>query len=28
LKDGKIVSTIDGAESWSTVKVKIDAALK
>jgi protein-disulfide isomerase len=28
LRDGKIVSTIDGAESWSTVQPKIDAALK
>jgi protein-disulfide isomerase len=28
LKNGKIVSTIDGAESYSSVKVKIDAALK
>ena len=28
LVNGKIVSTIDGAESYSTVKQKIDAALK
>ncbi|HEY4513532.1 MAG TPA: thioredoxin domain-containing protein [Candidatus Paceibacterota bacterium] len=28
LKSGKIVSTIDGAESWVTVKPKIDSALK
>ncbi len=28
LKNGKIVSTIDGAESWTTVKTKIDNALK
>ncbi|MFA7000137.1 MAG: thioredoxin domain-containing protein [Candidatus Paceibacterota bacterium] len=28
LRDGKIVSTIDGAESLSTVKPKIDGALK
>lgn len=28
LKDGKIFATIDGAESLSTVKEKIDAALK
>jgi protein-disulfide isomerase len=28
LKDGKIVGTIDGAESLSTVKPKIEAALK
>lgn len=28
LRDGKIVSTIDGAESLSTVKQKIDTALK
>lgn len=28
LKDGKISSTIDGAESYETVKQKIDAALK
>lgn len=28
LKNGKIVATIDGAESLSTVKPKIDAALK
>jgi protein-disulfide isomerase len=28
LKDGKVVSTIDGAESLSTVKPKIDAALQ
>lgn len=28
LKDGKISSTIDGAESYGTVKLKIDAALK
>ncbi|KKQ07340.1 MAG: DSBA oxidoreductase [Parcubacteria group bacterium GW2011_GWB1_36_5] len=28
LKNGKIVSTIDGAESWTTVKPKIDSALK
>ncbi|MBI3888461.1 thioredoxin domain-containing protein [Candidatus Nomurabacteria bacterium] len=28
LVKGKIVSTIDGAESWTTVKPKIDAALK
>ena len=28
LKDGKIVSTIDGAESYTTVKTKIDNALK
>ncbi|MFA6076882.1 MAG: DsbA family protein [Candidatus Paceibacterota bacterium] len=28
LKDGKIVGTIDGAESWTTVKPKIDSALK
>ena len=28
LRDGKIVATIDGAESYSTVKPKIDAALK
>ncbi|HTE48764.1 MAG TPA: DsbA family protein [Candidatus Paceibacterota bacterium] len=28
LKNGKIVSVIDGAESWSTVKPKIDSALK
>ena len=28
LKNGKIVSTIDGAESYTTVKPKIDAALK
>ncbi|MFZ3011975.1 MAG: thioredoxin domain-containing protein [Minisyncoccia bacterium] len=28
LKDGKISSTIDGAESYETVKLKIEAALK
>lgn len=28
LRDGKISSTIDGAESWATVKTKIDNALK
>ena len=28
LRDGKIVETIDGAESFSTVKQKIDSALK
>ncbi len=28
LKNGKIVATIDGAESWTTVKPKIDGALK
>ncbi|MFA5778173.1 MAG: thioredoxin domain-containing protein [Candidatus Paceibacterota bacterium] len=28
LRNGKIVSTIDGAESYTTVKPKIDAALK
>lgn len=28
LRKGKIVATIDGAESWTTVKPKIDAALK
>ena len=28
LKNGKIVATIDGAESWTTVKPKIDNALK
>ena len=28
LKDGKIVGTIDGAESYTTVKPKIDTALK
>jgi len=28
LKDGKIVGTIEGAESFTTVKPKIDAALK
>ncbi len=28
LRDGKVVSTIDGAESLSSVKPKIDAALK
>ncbi len=28
LKNGKIVGTIDGAESWTTVKQKIDSALK
>ena len=28
LKNGKVVATIDGAESYSTVKPKIDAALK
>lgn len=28
LKDGKVVSTIDGAEPYGTVKAKIDAALK
>lgn len=28
LKDGKIFATIDGAESYTTVKPKIDAALK
>jgi len=28
LKDGKIIGTIEGAESFSTVKQKIDAALK
>ena len=28
LKNGKIVATIDGAESWTTVKPKIDSALR
>lgn len=28
LKNGKVLSTIDGAESWTTVKQKIDSALK
>ncbi len=28
LKDGKIVGTIDGAESYETVKSKLDSALK
>ena len=28
LKDGKISSTIDGAESYETVKLKIEAALR
>jgi protein-disulfide isomerase len=28
LKNGKIVATIDGAESWTTVKPKLDNALK
>lgn len=28
LRNGKIVGTIDGAESWTTVKPKIDSALK
>ena len=28
LKDGKIFATIDGAESWTTVKPKLDSALK
>jgi len=28
LKDGKIVGKIDGAESWTTVKQKLDSALK
>ncbi len=28
LKDGKVISTIDGAESFTTVKQKIDSALK
>jgi protein-disulfide isomerase len=28
VKDGKIVGTIEGAESWATVKQKIDNALK
>jgi protein-disulfide isomerase len=28
LRDGKIVATIDGAESWTTAKIKIDSALK
>lgn len=28
LKEGKIVGTIDGAESWWTVKPKIDSALR
>jgi protein-disulfide isomerase len=28
LKNGKIVATIEGAESWTTVKTKIDSALK
>jgi protein-disulfide isomerase len=28
LKDGKVVSTIDGAEPYSSVKQKLDAALK
>lgn len=28
LKNGKIFATVDGAESWSTVKTKLDSALK
>jgi len=28
LRDGKIVATVDGAESWTTVKQKLDNALK
>jgi hypothetical protein len=28
LRDGKIVGTIDGAESYGTVKPKIEKALK
>ncbi len=28
LKNGKVVSTVDGAESWTTIKPKIDSALK
>ncbi|OGI64820.1 hypothetical protein A3H53_03510 [Candidatus Nomurabacteria bacterium RIFCSPLOWO2_02_FULL_40_10] len=28
LKNGKITATIDGAESWTTIKPKIDSALK
>jgi len=28
LKDSKIVATVDGAESWTTVKQKLDNALK
>ncbi len=28
LRNGKITSTVDGAESWTTVKLKIDNALK
>lgn len=28
MKNGKVVATIDGAESWTTVKTKIDSALK